>query len=156
LVIPLSSITAGLVDFVIAALVLLVMMTSYGIRLSSLAWAMPLFLLLTLATAVGFGLWLSALEVRYRDVGHALPFITQLWLFATPIAYPLSLIPESWRLWYGVNPMASAVEGFRWALLGAGSGPGAMCLVSVATSLIVLGSGLYYFRRTEENFADSV
>ena len=156
LVIPLSSLAVGLVDFVIAAVVLFAMMMYYNMTLTGLVWALPLFLLLALATALGIGLWCSALEVRYRDVGHALPFLTQLWLFATPVAYPLSLIPESWRIWYGLNPMASVVEGFRWALLGAGSRPGAMCLVSVLTSLIVLGSGLYYFRRTEETFADLV
>lgn len=156
LVIPLSSLAVGLVDFAIAAVVLFVMMTYYNIMLGSLVWALPLFLLLALATAVGLGLWCSALEVRYRDVGHALPFLTQLWLFATPVVYPLSLIPEPWRIWYGLNPMASVVEGFRWALLGAGSRPGAMCLVSALTSLIVLVSGLYYFRRTEETFADQV
>jgi lipopolysaccharide transport system permease protein len=156
LVIPLSSLAVGLVDFVIAAVVLFVMMTYYNMMLIGLVWVLPLFLLLALATALGIGLWCSALEVRYRDVGHALPFLTQLWLFATPIAYPLSLIPESWRVWYGLNPMVSVVEGFRWSLLGAGSRPGAMCLVSVLTSLIVLVSGLYYFRRTEETFADLV
>lgn len=156
LIIPLSSLAVGLVDFVIAAVVLFAMMMYYNMTLTGLVWALPLFLLLVLATALGIGLWCSALEVRYRDVGHALPFLTQLWLFATPVAYPLSLIPESWRIWYGLNPMASVVEGFRWSLLGAGSRPGVMCLVSMLTSLILLVSGLYYFRRTEETFADLV
>lgn len=156
LVIPLSAVGVGLADFVIAVIVLVAMMSYYNMRLTSLVWALPLFILLALVTAVGLGLWFSALEVRYRDIGHALPFLTQLGLFATPIAYPLSLIPEPWRLWYALNPMVSVVEGFRWTLLGAGSRPGTMCIVSVLTALILLASGLYYFRRTEETFADLV
>jgi lipopolysaccharide transport system permease protein len=112
--------------------------------------------LLAFATALGAGLWLSALNVRYRDVQYAVPFLTQLWLFATPIAYPSSLLSEPWRTVYGLNPMVGVVEGFRWALLGAGPRPGAMLLVSCLATLAVLAGGALYFRRTEQMFADVV
>jgi len=115
-----------------------------------------LFVLLAIATAFGVGLWLSALNVQYRDVGHALPFLTQMWLFATPIVYPSSLIPEQWLALYGLNPMSSVVEGFRWALLGTGSKPGPMLIASASAAFAVLISGLYYFRKMEQTFADAV
>lgn len=156
LVIPLSSTLAGLVDFVIAAVVLLGMMAYYGIAPTSAAWTLPLFVLLAIATALGVGLWLSALNVQYRDVRYTLPFLTQLWLFATPIAYPSSLVPESWRMLYGLNPMAGVVEGFRWALLGTGTGPSPMLAVSVVATCGLVLSGLSYFRRMERTFADTV
>jgi lipopolysaccharide transport system permease protein len=105
---------------------------------------------------LGLGLWFSALNVRYRDVGHALPFLIQLWFFATPIAYPSSLIPQVWRNWYGLNPMASVVEGFRWCLFGTGSLSLTMVLISVLISALLLFSGLLYFRRVEQTFADVV
>ena len=156
LVIPLSAVLASLVDFVIALGVLVGMMAYYGIAPTSAVWTLPLFVLLTAALAMGVGLWLSALNVQYRDVRYTIPFLTQIWLFATPIAYPSSLVPEPWRAWYGLNPMAGVVDGFRWALLGTAGAPGGLLAVSAAVTLIILVSGLHYFRRTERTFADTI
>ena len=118
-------------------------------------WILPL-ILLALVTALGVGLWLSALNVQYRDVRYTAPFLAQLWLFATPIAYPSSLLTEPWRTIYGINPMVGVVEGFRWALLGTRTEPGAMVLVSSLAALVVLIGGALYFRRMEQTFADVV
>jgi lipopolysaccharide transport system permease protein len=156
LVIPVAATLAGLLDFAIAFVLLLAMMAFYGVVPTGAAWTLPLFLLLALATALGVGLWLSALNVQYRDVRYTIPFLTQFWLFATPIAYPSSMIPERWRALYGLNPMAGVVEGFRWALLGTGRAPGPLLAVSVVASLALLVSGLFYFRRMERTFADRV
>jgi len=117
---------------------------------------LPLFLLLTLVTALGVSLWLSALSVEYRDVQHVMPFILQFWLFATPIAYSSSLLSEPWRTVYGLNPMVGVVEGFRWALLGTNTAPGPIIIVSSLAALIVLVGGAFYFRRMERTFADIV
>jgi lipopolysaccharide transport system permease protein len=117
---------------------------------------LPLFLLLALATALSVGLWLSALNVKYRDVRYTIPFLTQFWMYATPVAYSSTLIPQPWRAWFGLNPMAGVVEGFRWALFGKSGGPGALLWVSVAAVLLLLTGGLFYFRRTESTFADIV
>lgn len=156
LVIPVSAVLASLVDFVAAFALLLAMTLYYGVALTwSLLWIPP-FLLLALVTALGVGLWLSALNVKYRDVRHVLPFLTQLWLFATPVAYPSSMLNEPWRTVYGINPLAGVVEGFRWALLGTGHPPGAMAGVSAVTALAMLASGALYFRRMERAFADLV
>jgi len=156
LVIPISAILAGLVDFGIAFVVLLGMMLYYGITPTAAIVTLPLFLLLAIATALAVGLWLSALNVQYRDVRHTIPFLTQIWLFATPVAYASSLIPEPWRAWYGLNPMAGVVEGFRWALLGQTGSPGSLVLVSALAVAILLVGGLMYFRRMEKSFADIV
>jgi lipopolysaccharide transport system permease protein len=156
LVIPLSAVLAGLVDFMIAFVVLIGMMGYYQILPTQAVWSLPLFVLLAVALAMGVGLWLSALNVQYRDVRYTIPFLTQMWLFATPIAYPSSLVPEPWRALYGVNPMAGVVEGFRWALLGTGKAPGALLAVSVLVTMLILLSGLYDFRRMERTFADVV
>jgi lipopolysaccharide transport system permease protein len=156
LVIPVSATLAGLLDFAIAFLVLIGMMAYYHVAPTTAVWTLPLFVLLAIVTALGVGLWLSALNVQYRDVRYTIPFLTQFWLFATPIAYPSSLIPERWRALYGVNPMAGVVEGFRWALLGTGHAPGPLLTVSVLTSVLLLVSGLFYFRRMERTFADRV
>jgi lipopolysaccharide transport system permease protein len=156
LIIPMSSVMAGLLDFVIAFVVLVGMMLFYGITPTGAIWTLPLFVLLAAATALGVGLWLSALNVQYRDVRYAVPFLIQFWLFATPIAYPSSLVPERWRAIFGLNPMAGVVEGFRWALLGDGQTPGLLLIVSLLTTTVLLVSGLYYFRRMENTFADVV
>jgi len=156
LVIPLAAVLAGLVDFGVAFLVLLGMMAYYGMAPTMAVATLPLFILLAIATALAVGLWLSALNVQYRDVRYTIPFLTQFWLFATPIAYPSSLVPEGWRVLYGLNPMAGVVEGFRWALLGTVNAPGPMLAVSVAVVLALLVGGLYYFRRMERTFADVV
>jgi len=157
LAIPIAAVLAGVVDFAIAFLVLLGLMLSYGIAppAARVLWLAPL-LLLAFATALGVGLWLSALNVRYRDVRYILPFLVQLWLFATPIAYPSSLLSEPWRTLYGLNPMAGVVEGFRWALLGTDTAPGPILAASAAASLALLVSGALYFRRMEKTFADLV
>ena len=156
LVIPMSAILAGVVDFVIAFSVLLVLMLYYGIAPTAhIVWLPPL-LLLALATSLGVGLWLSAMNVKFRDVKYTVPFVTQFWLFATPIAYPSSMLSEPWRTIYGINPMAGVVEGFRWALLGSDTAPGPMLLVSACVSLAVLTGGAFYFRRMEKTFADTV
>jgi lipopolysaccharide transport system permease protein len=156
LMIPLSALLAGLVDFLIAFVVLLGMMVYYGIWPTIAILTLPLFLLLALATALAAGLWLSALNVEYRDVRYTIPFLTQFWLFVTPIAYPSSLVPERWRTLYGLNPMAGVVEGFRWALLGQGGGMGGLMIVSVFAVIVLLVGGLVYFRRMEKTFADVV
>jgi lipopolysaccharide transport system permease protein len=157
LVVPISGVLGGLPDFFLAFLVLIGMMFYYGVYPAavSLLW-LPLFLLLALVTALGVGLWLSALNVEYRDVRYTIPFLTQLWLFATPIAYPSSLLSEPWRTLYGLNPMVGVVEGFRWALLGADTAPGPIIIVSAFASLAILIGGAFYFRRMEKTFADVV
>jgi lipopolysaccharide transport system permease protein len=156
LVIPIAPVLAGIVDFVIASGVLLILMAWYGLVPSSAVWALPLLLLLALTTAVGVGLWLSALNVKYRDVRYTIPFISQLWLFLTPVAYPASMIPEEWRGLYGLNPMAGVVEGFRWALLRSDPPSSAMLIVSAVVAVVLFTGGLYYFRRMEQTFADVV
>jgi lipopolysaccharide transport system permease protein len=156
LAIPLATALSGVVDFVIAFVVLLGMMLYYGIAPTINALWLPAFVLLALVTSLGVGLWLSALNVQYRDVRYTLPFLTQVWLFSTPIAYPSSLIPEQWRALYGINPMAGVVDGFRWALLGTDTQPGLMIGVSVFVALAIFIGGLFYFRRMEKIFADVV
>ncbi len=156
LVIPISAVLAGLLDFLVAFVVLIGMMMYYHIRPTAALWTVPLFLLLAVGAALGVGLWLSALNVQYRDVRYTIPFLTQFWLFLTPVAYPSTLVPVSWRALYGLNPMAGVVEGFRWALLGKTEGPGALLAVSITIVVLVLVGGLYYFRRMEKTFADVV
>jgi homopolymeric O-antigen transport system permease protein len=156
LVVPIAAVFGGLVDFVFAFVVLLGMMAYYGITPGLAILTLPFFILLAIMTALGVGLWLSALNVKYRDVRYTIVFLTQLWFFLTPVVYPSSIVPERWRVLYGVNPMAGVVEGFRWALLGKSASPGPMLLVSVAVVILILVGGLYYFRRMEATFADVV
>lgn len=156
LVIPLASVASGLVDFGVAFLVLLGLAAWYGITPTMALLTLPFLVLLSVLAAFAAGLWLSALNVQYRDVRHTLPFLSQLWLFVTPVAYPSSLVPERWRLVYGLNPMAGVVDGFRWALLPGAPPPGPMLLVSLAAVLVLLAGGLFYFRRMERSFADVV
>jgi len=156
LVIPLASVIPPAIDFAIAFVVLLGMMAFYGIAPTwSVLW-LPAFLLLALTTALGVGLWLSAMNVQYRDVRYAVPFLVQFWMFASPVTYPSSIVPEGWRALYGLNPMAGVIEGFRWALLGTETSPGPLTAVSVGAALVLLVSGAYYFRRMEKTFADVV
>jgi lipopolysaccharide transport system permease protein len=156
LVMPLSGVLTGLIDFAIAFVVLLGMMLFYGMEPTAAVIWLPFFLLLALVTALGMGLWLSALNVQYRDIRYVVPFLIQVWLFATPVAYPSSLLSEPWRTLYGLNPMAGVVEGFRWALLD-GTPPGAaMLAASSGAAILLVVSGLYYFRRMEKSFADVV
>lgn len=156
LVIPIAAVAVGLVDLAIAGVVLLGLMLVFGIAPSlTLLWALPL-LVLAFATALGVGLWLSALNVRFRDVRYIVPFLVQVWLFATPVAYPASLVDEPWRTLYALNPMVGVVEGFRWALLGTDTAPGPLVVVSGLVAVVVLVSGAVYFRRAEGRFADVV
>jgi lipopolysaccharide transport system permease protein len=156
LAIPISIVIAGVVDFVLAFIVLLGMMVFYGIFPTlNIIW-LPFLLLLTFVTSLGTGLWLAALNVQFRDVRYTVPFLTQFWLFASPIAYPSSLLSEPWRTLYGINPMVGVVEGFRWALLGTDTAPGPIMIVSSLVALALLIGGAYYFRRLEKSFADVV
>ncbi|MBT3392141.1 MAG: ABC transporter permease [Chloroflexi bacterium] len=158
LVIPISTVLSGLVDFFIAFLVLIGMLFYYKIPLTPAIWTLPLFLLLTMITALGVGLWFSSLNVLYRDVGYMLPFITEMWKYLTPVAYSAGYITGTWKLIYALNPMAGAVDGFRWALLGIELDPSASVTmaISVGVAIVVLVSGLFYFRRMERTFADMV
>ena len=156
LVIPIAGVLAGLVDFAIAFVVLIFLMLGYGIIPTATVATLPLFVLLAILTALAVGLWLSALNVQYRDVRYTIGFLTQIWLFLSPVAYPSSLVPARWRPLYGLNPMAGVVEGFRWALIGKTPAPGAMLGVSVIVVLLLLVGGLYYFRRMEKTFADVI
>src|SRR5207248_3216430 len=156
LAIPIATVLSGVVDFALAFVVLLGMMLHYGIMPTVNVIWLPLFFLLALVTALGVGLWLSALNVQYRDVRYVVPFLTQIWLFSTPIAYPSTLLGQPWRTLYGLNPMAGVVEGFRWALLGTGTYPGPMIGFSSLAAVAILVSGAFYFRRMEKTFADVV
>jgi len=155
-VVPLAALFTGLADFAVAFVVLLGMMAYYGIAPTAAVIVLPVFVLLALGTALGVGTWLAALNVRYRDVRYTVPLVVQLWLFATPVAYPASLVPERWRVLFGVNPMVGVVEGFRWSLLGTGTHPGLPMAVSALAVVAVLVTGMLYFRRTERTFADVV
>lgn len=156
MLLPFAAVLGGLVDLLTSLTVLVPLMMYYGYAPGWQLLTLPLFILLALFTALGVGLWLAAINVRFRDVGQALPFVTQLWLFATPIAYPISVVPEAIRPFYELNPLTSVVEGFRWALTGDGDLPLRMMLVSGGVALLVLLSGLYWFRREEVRFADLV
>jgi len=156
LIIPVSSVLSGFIDFAIAFIVFMAMAFYYGIYPALSIILLPFLLLLGLITALGVGLWLSALNVKFRDVRYTIPFLTQFWLFATPIAYPSSLLSEPWRTIYGINPMVGVVEGFRWVLLGADTAPGAIIFVSALVSMGLLVSGAFYFKRMEKFFADII
>jgi lipopolysaccharide transport system permease protein len=160
LLIPISGVLTGLVDFFVAFAVLFILMAIYGIAPTLQTATLPGFLLLALVTALGFSLWLSALNVRYRDVQHLVPFLVQMWMYATPVVYGSTLIPERFRWLLALNPMTGVVEGFRWALLGGrhsdAAGSGSLFAVSVLIALVVLFSGAVFFRRTERTFADIV
>ena len=153
---PIAAVLSGIVDFVFAFAVLIGMAVYYGIVPTWRIVTLPLFVALVIVAALSVALWLSALNVRYRDIRYVAPFIVQVWLFATPIAYPSSLLSEPWRTVYGLNPMVGVVEGFRWALLGSGSSPGPMILASTLVCVALLVGGAYYFRRMERTFADIV
>jgi lipopolysaccharide transport system permease protein len=155
LIVPLASVIAGLVDFTIAFGALVVMMLYYKITPGWAMLTLPLFTLLALIAALAVGLWLSALNVKYRDVRYTIPFLAQFWLFVTPVAYSSSLVPHKWQGLYGINPMAGVVNGFRWALLGK-TPPAPILIVSVIATVVLLIGGLYYFRRMEKSFADII
>jgi lipopolysaccharide transport system permease protein len=156
LLVPSATVLSGLIDFVLAFVVLIGMMLVYGIAPTARIVYLPLFLLLALIASLGAGLWLSAINVQFRDVKYVVPFLAQFWLFITPIAYPSSLLSEPWRTIYGLNPMAGVVEGFRWALLNTDTDPSGITLMSSVAAVVMLVSGAYYFRRMERTFADVV
>lgn len=156
LTMPFAVVVGGLVDFALAFVLLICMMLYYGfVPTINTVW-FPLFLLLAMITSLGTGLWLAAINVQYRDVRYMVPFLIQAWMYATPIAYPSSLLSEPWRTLYGLNPMVGVVEGFRWALLGTGAGPGWMMVASSAVAILLFVSGIFYFRRMEKTFADVI
>lgn len=156
LTIPLSAVLSGVVDFAVSLILLVGMMAFYRQVPPIRCLYLPIFLLLGFVTATGVGLWLSALNVEYRDVRYVVPFLTQFWMFATPIAYPSSLLHGVWRTLYALNPMVGVVEGFRWALLGTNTAPGPMIAASSLASVLILVGGAFYFRRMEKTFADVV
>ncbi len=156
LAIPIATIFSGVIDFCLSFVVLLGLMAYYGIAPTINVLWLPAFLLLALVTALGVGLWFTALNVQYRDVRYAVPFLSQLWLFATPIAYTHPNLAEPWDTIYGLNPMVGVVEGFRWALLGTGAPPSAMIMASTLAALFMLVTGAFYFRRMEKSFADVI
>jgi len=156
LAMPIAAVLSEIVDFVLAFIVLIGMMLFYGIVPTIHVFWLPGLLLLAFVASLGVGLWLSAMNVHFRDIRYIVPFITQFWLFATPVAYPSSLLPEPWRMLYGINPMVGVVEGFRWALLGTDTAPGLMIIVSSVVSLALLIGGAYCFLRMEKTFADVV
>lgn len=156
IIIPLATTLSAIVDFAISAGLLVALMLFYGVMPGmEIVW-LPVFILLMLIAALGVGFWLSALNVEYRDVKHALPFINQFWLFVTPVVYSSSLVPERWQLLYGLNPMVGVIEGFRWALLGAGKGPSPMLIVSAVIAVALFVTGIIWFHRREETFVDTL
>ena len=155
LIMPLSGVLSPLVDFAISMSILVVMMGYYGYVSTLNIVFLPLFIILALATSFGVGLWFSALNVKYRDFQYTIPFMIQLWLFASPVVYPASLLPESLRFLYGLNPMAGVIEGFRWALLDTGM-PSGMIFVSAGVVVTLVISGMFYFRRMEQYYTDIV
>jgi len=156
LIVPISTALSAAVDFLFSFGVLFVIMLYYGVTPSRNILALPLFISLAVIASLGVGMWLSALNVQFRDVRYVVPFITQFWMLATPIAYPSSLLSDPWRTLYGLNPMAGVVEGFRWSLLGLNTPPRPILIVSFLASLAILISGAFYFRRMEKDFADIV
>jgi lipopolysaccharide transport system permease protein len=156
IILPISAVLTGLVDFMLAFVLLLVMMLAFGTPPTlNILW-LPLFLMLGLTTSLGVGIWLTSLNVQFRDIRYATPFMIQVWMFASPIVYPGSLLNEPWRTIYGINPMVGVIEGFRWSLLGTATRPGPMILVSILVAATILVSGMIYFHRMERTFADIV
>jgi homopolymeric O-antigen transport system permease protein len=156
LVLPIAGVISPVIDFGVAFVVLIAMMAGYGIAPSAGVLALPLFVLLAMLTALAVSLWTSALNVRYRDVGHAIPFLIQLWMFASPVAYPVSIVPERWRLLYSLNPTTGVIEGFRWALLGKENFDAQVAAVSACAVVMLLVPAAIYFRKTERTFADVI
>lgn len=157
LIIPLSAVAAGVVDFLISFLVMVGLMIYFGVPFTwNMLW-LPALVLLVVVSALAVGLWFSAMNVQYRDIQHMIPFLLQVWMYASPVAYSINMIDAApiWKLVYGLNPMAGVIQGFRWALLGS-EPPGQLMIVSIVIVLILLVSGLFYFRRMERHFADIV
>ena len=157
---PIAAVGVGLLDFAISFVVLLGLIGFYGaffdIGIGAALWTVPLWTLLAVMTALGVGFWLSALNVKYRDIRYTVPFLAQLWFFATPVVYPTSIVPADWRFVFALNPMVGVVDGFRWALLGTASAPEPTVLISIGAVLVLFAGGLFYFRRVERTFADVI
>jgi lipopolysaccharide transport system permease protein len=160
LMMPIAAVGVGLLDFAISFVVLLGLIGFYGaffdIGVGAAVWTVPLWTLLAVMTALGVGFWLSALNVKYRDIRYTVPFLSQLWFFATPVVYPSSIVPADWRFLFALNPMAGVVDGFRWALLGTARAPEPTVLISIGAVLVLFAGGLFYFRRVERTFADVI
>jgi lipopolysaccharide transport system permease protein len=156
IIVPLSSVGAVLFDFLITGLILVALMIVYRMPPGLNILLFPAFLLLALVTAIGISLWLSALNVKYRDFMYAMPFLVQVWLYATPVVYASSLIPQKYRWIYSINPAVGFVEGFRWSVLGRGTLSASMLFVSAGVAAVTLVTGLIYFRTTERKFADVI
>jgi lipopolysaccharide transport system permease protein len=156
LLVPVSALIAPAVDVLVASVILGLMLLAYGFTPGPSLLLVPVFLALAFLTALALGVWLSALNVKYRDIGYVIPFLTQVWLFVTPVAYPVSIVPDAWRGVYGLNPMAGVVEGIRWALFGQAPLPVTTILVSTSAVVVLLVTGLLYFQRMEAEFADVV
>jgi lipopolysaccharide transport system permease protein len=156
LVLPLASVIAPLVDFLISLGVLVLVMAWYRVIPTIHLLIMPAFLAMALALSLAFGLWLGPVNVRYRDIKYILPFFVQVWMYASPVVYPLSMVPERWRLLYSLNPMVGIIEGFRWTLLGTTTPDSGAIAMTIALTLVLLASGLIFFRRAERTFADVI
>jgi len=156
LILPLSAVCFGLLDFVIGLAVMVVLTFSFGIHPPATVLLLPVLILLAVLTALGVGLWTAALNALYRDVRAVIPFVVQFWMLASPVAYPSSLVPQRWRWLYGLNPMAGVIDGFRWALTGHGQPPGSAMLASALMVVLVLIGGLFFFQRMETTIADRV
>ncbi len=156
LLIPLTATVAPAVDFLFTSLTLLVLMAWFHITPTWGLLVLPLFLGLAFLTAMAMTLWLSALNVRYRDIGYVVPFLIQVWMYASPVVYPVSMVPEKWRLFYSLNPMVGVIEGFRWALLGKGSPDVMVIAISSSMVLALLLGGIVYFKKMEQTFADVI
>lgn len=154
--VPISSILAATFDLAVWLILLVIFLVPFGISPSTRMLLLPTFVLLTIMTALGVGLWLSALNLEFRDIGHVVPLLTQVWMFSTPVVYPSSLVPEQWRLLFWLNPMTAAIEGIRWSLLGVTNAPTTLMLLSVGSSLAIFVSGVFWFRRRERTFVDAV
>ena len=156
LVLPISKTVSGLVDFAVAFVLLIVLLVVYRVMPTIGVLMLPLFILLALATALGIGLWLTALNVKYRDIGLLVPFLTQIWMYVSPIAYSSQIVPQKWLWLYSLNPIYGVVEGFRWALLGKAAPATGPLAISCGVVVLMLASGIWYFRRTEREFADNI
>jgi lipopolysaccharide transport system permease protein len=156
LIVPIASVLSGLVDFAVALGLVILGMLVFGVVPTAAILALPLFVAFAILTALAVGLWLSALNVQYRDVRYTIPFLTQFWMFASPVAYPTSIVPEKYRVLYGLNPMAGVIEGTRWSLLGTDAPAWGLVAVSAAVVGLLLAGGLFYFKRMEKTFADVV
>ena len=156
MIIPITGSVSTLIDFVISAIILLILLFLYKIPITINLLALPVLLVICYIVAVGVGLWVSALSVFYRDFIYALPFVIQAWMYASPLAYSASLIPEQWKSLYSLNPMVGIIEGFRWSFLGSPIFPWLSFGISIPISLLIFMSGLLVFKRVERSFADVI